>query len=416
MDADRFAVQEDELDIRRYLRLLVGNWRLIVGISGGLAILAFVVSLVLPPTYRATSLVAILSSRYQFQFSEDIANLPEQDLPSNAIIEFAMADDLLSEVLEGLGGIGPSGTTTLEDLREELDARTGQDPSVVRLVVNARHADVAVKTSNLWADLLVDYVNNLYEPRSTDRDFFAVQVEDAFDKLQKADQALVEFQSSNRLKVVQSELESRVNLLNTYEARRNDLLLIQQSLETFREQVEGGSEEETSDLGDELAALGLQMRTLDAQGSTQVEMQFAPGISTSTSTIEDLIARIEKLQGIAQDQISRTEVEIAGLPEDILSLQTELQSLEIEEERLTTDRQLANESYISLSKKLAETEISSQGGSRSATIASYASVPTEPAQPKKLRNTVVGGVAGLVLSVLIILAKDMLAEEAPAEG
>ena len=59
---------EEEIDLREYVEVLIRYWKWIVRAALAAAVVALVVSLLLPPTYEATALVAVTKPRYAMQF------------------------------------------------------------------------------------------------------------------------------------------------------------------------------------------------------------------------------------------------------------------------------------------------------------------------------------------------------------
>ncbi|RLC98999.1 MAG: hypothetical protein DRI77_03815, partial [Chloroflexi bacterium] len=59
---------EEEIDLRVYVEVLVRNWKWIAGLALVAAVVAFVASSFIPPTYEATALAAITKPRYVMQF------------------------------------------------------------------------------------------------------------------------------------------------------------------------------------------------------------------------------------------------------------------------------------------------------------------------------------------------------------
>ncbi|RLC66737.1 MAG: lipopolysaccharide biosynthesis protein, partial [Chloroflexi bacterium] len=54
---------EEEIDLRQYVEVLIRYWMWIAGLALLAAVAAFVVSLLLPETYRVQSTVTVIRSR-----------------------------------------------------------------------------------------------------------------------------------------------------------------------------------------------------------------------------------------------------------------------------------------------------------------------------------------------------------------
>ena len=76
MERAHVPVMEEEIDLRAYVLVLLKYWKWIIGTTGAAAVVALVVSFLLPPTYEATALVAIKAPQYVMQFD------PRFEVPS----------------------------------------------------------------------------------------------------------------------------------------------------------------------------------------------------------------------------------------------------------------------------------------------------------------------------------------------
>ncbi|MCX7856097.1 MAG: hypothetical protein N2556_09060, partial [Anaerolineae bacterium] len=81
-------------------------------------------------------------------------------------------------------------------------------------------------------------------------------------------------------------------------------------------------------------------------------------------------------------------------------LQQELQELRTERDQLTRARDVARETYMTLARKVEEARIAAEDASTGEVrLASQALPPEKPVSPRKLLNTAVAGVLGLMLAV-----------------
>src|SRR3989304_3409039 len=94
---------EDEIDLRKYFGVLVRRWKWVVAFAVIAAGAVLIVSSIVPPTYQATALVIVTGPRYQLQFDPRIQNLTDLQQPYKAFPELALNDDLVRQVIDGLG-------------------------------------------------------------------------------------------------------------------------------------------------------------------------------------------------------------------------------------------------------------------------------------------------------------------------
>ena len=125
---------------------------------------------------------------------------------------------------------------------------------------------------------------------------------------------------------------------------------------------------------------------------------------TGGKTVGDQIAFLDSLIQVLESKLVLLEQEAQGLEPDILSFQERLQAVQTEEERLTTDKELARDTFMTLSRKVTEASIAAQDTTGGVRLASRATAPEEPTSPSKLLNTAVAGVLGLMVGVLVAFA------------
>jgi uncharacterized protein involved in exopolysaccharide biosynthesis len=110
---------EEEIDLRRYIEVLLGAWTWIVGLGVGAAAVAFLVSSLMAPTYEAKAIVVVTGPRYLVRFETRM-----QDVPFNAsqfLREYstiATSDAMLRSVAEAAGLESGDNGTGLEGLAD----------------------------------------------------------------------------------------------------------------------------------------------------------------------------------------------------------------------------------------------------------------------------------------------------------
>jgi len=85
---------EEEIDLRAYVLVLLKYWKWILGTTAAAAVVALVVSFLLPPTYEATALVVIKQPQYVMQFDPRFETLTQQPA-YKAYPDLAKGDEVL---------------------------------------------------------------------------------------------------------------------------------------------------------------------------------------------------------------------------------------------------------------------------------------------------------------------------------
>jgi len=388
---------EEEIDLRAYVLVLLKYWKWILGTTVAAAVVALVVSFLLPPTYEATALVIIRQPQYMMQFDPRFETLTQQPA-YKAYPDLARGDEVLEALFVRLNP-RPAEIETLRDLQERVEAKAGTDPSVVRLTVRARDPQEAARIANLWAELFVAHANRVYGASDEELQQLEGQLAQAQAELEAAEQALIEFQARNQASILDARLDSLKSDQAHYLADQRAITYILQDIQALREQLARQPDERPASLADDLTTLFLQIKAFNAQASAPIQLQVNSAESLSNKSIGETMALLDDMAGALEAKSAEIGQRLEELQPQILSLQRQLQEIYTESDRLTRQQDLAKETYTALARKVEETRIAVQGAQSTARLGSRAAVPEKPASPRKLLNTAVAGALGLMLSV-----------------
>jgi uncharacterized protein involved in exopolysaccharide biosynthesis len=330
----------------------------------------------------------------------------------------ATSDGVLCTVLDGYTPSPDAGIEewTLRNLSKMVEARSEGDQSLVVLRVRSRSPEAAAAISNLWADALVSQGTKMYSEREDDVAFFEEQAVQAEEALNQADAALIEFEARSQANIVGAQLDSLLQTQADYLADQRAIAYVIQDIQGLRDQLAQQPGDRPISLADDLTALLLQIKAfnlmqvkaLDAQASTPIQLQVNSAESISDKSPAEQIAFLDDLVAILEAKSSEIDGRLAELEPQTLALQERLQEITAESERLTDARDRTSETYATLSRKLEEARISAQEENGVLQVGSYAAVPEEPVGPRKPLNTVVAGALGLMLGVCVALAPHWL--------
>jgi uncharacterized protein involved in exopolysaccharide biosynthesis len=293
----------------------------------------------------------------------------------------------------------PAEIKTLGDLRGMVEAKAGTDPSVVQLIVRSPNPQEAARIANLWAEIFVAHANRVYGASDEELKQLEGQLAQAQAELEAAEQALIEFQARNQASILDARLDSLKSDQAHYLADQRAITYILQDIQALREQLARQPSERPSSLADDLTTLFLQIKAFNAQASAPIQLQVNSAESLSNKSIKETIALLDDIAQALRAKSAEIGQRLEELQPQILSLQRQLQEIYTESDRLTRQRDLAKETYTALARKVEETRIAVQGVQSTARLGSRAAVPEKPARPRKLLNTAVAGVLGLMLSV-----------------
>jgi polysaccharide biosynthesis transport protein len=394
-DSLRYTKLDDEIDLRPYIAALLKNWYWIVGsgIVAGLA--ALIVSLLLPPTYEATALVAITRPRYVLQFDPRFQNVTNIQPVYRAYPELATSDAVLQELRESR--FVAADEQSLSDLRQMASAAAGSDPSLVRLAIKADNPEAAAAIANQWADIYVQRANELFGNQSADQvAFFEAQLTVATADMEQRQAAITAFQGQNRSAILETQLLSYSEIQIAYLTRQQRLVLLQTDIQGFQEQV-GASQ--TTTAADQLTALLLQLQTFGVGETAVLQLQLSGSEAVSALSPAEqqlLLANLATAVSAAIEQINQ---KLANLEPEILAAQAELQQLTGAYSRLEQDLTIAQQTYATLSHKLEEARLTTEGVGSEVQLASYAAVPEKPVGQSKAISIAIAAIVGLLFSM-----------------
>ena len=395
---------EEEIDLREYVRVLLRWWKWIVGVTVVAGAAALVVGLLLPPTYEATALVVVTKPRYTMQFDPRIETSAEAQPPYKAYPDLALSDAVLTALKSKVDSLGPK---TLAEMREMLSAKLGSDPSVVQLTVRAESAQDAAQIADAWATIFVARANEVYGSASDEQvRFFENQMQQARTQLDKAEQALVEFQGRNQAGVLEQQRAAAASALSADLAEKTRLEQVIRRARALQDSISTQPAGAQARLADGLTALLIEAQAFGVRDDSQLQLQLPEGLSASRETVAELKADLDRLIATLSDQGAKLDAHIAALQPQILALQGKIREISAEGDRLTRERDVARDTYTSLAHKVDETRIAAQDASREIQFASKPAVPDKPAAAHRLTKTVMAALAGLMLAVFGVFVAE----------
>lgn len=390
---------EDEIDLRPYLGALTRYWWVILGAGLIFAVIAFLLASSRPEVYQASSLVTVLEPTQTIQFDERFENVSSRSALLKVLPELAKSDQLMDSLADKLEA---EGIEFKRSLAESLTAQAGRDPILLYLRVSNQDPDTAARVANIWAELFVDHANEVYALQGESQvRFFEAQQAEASDRLMAANEALADFQGDNHLTMATNELSS-LNLTHaTILGQLNSLKSLRDEIVAVRaQQAELG----TNDAGqtEQFTALVLQARALNLLETLPIVFQVNSEGGLDL-TRQDQLVFLDSLEALIADKEESSSARLAELEPEILARQQEVEQLTAQTNRLVTDRDVALETYASLSRKLDEERIAVQDTSSGFRLASRASVPDMSAGLSEFNSALLGALFGMLLVSLIII-------------
>jgi uncharacterized protein involved in exopolysaccharide biosynthesis len=404
---------EDEIDLRKYVEVLLRHWPWIVGCALVAAIVAFAVTAMMDPTYEASAVVLITEPRYQMQFEPRFETVDQWQPAYKAFPELATSDGVLEEVV---AAYEPSPEAQIERwrltaLKGMVKASSEGDPSLVKLTVSCGSAEDAAALANVWAEKLVERGNEIYSEGEDDVTFFQEQTAQAEEALDDAEEALVGFRARDRASIVSAQLSSYRQTQSDYLADQRTIAYLVQDIEGLRDQMAQQPDDQPASLADDLTTLYLQVKAFNAEAATPIQLQVNSAESLSQKSRSEQSAFLADLVETLEAKSATIEERLTDLEPRILELQEELQTIETEEEGLKRAQTLAQETYMTLSRKLEEARIAAQEENGVLQVGSQAAVPENPSGPSKKVNTALAGAVGLMVGVFGVFVRNWWRED-----
>ena len=403
---------EQEIYLRPYLSGLWNKRYWIIGFGLLGVVLGLAISYLVAPTYEATALVASTLPRERIEFDSRIQTITDSQ-PLQAYPELALSDTILVDLLNHISVEPP---LTLTQLRKMVDASVGSDPSIIKLTVEYTDPGIAADIANTWAEQFVTWANEIYGFQGDEQlVFFEARLSEAAGQLEAAEQALINFQTDNRFTILENELLAAQQTQADYLAKKRQTELILQDVQSLLPQTQDGNVAPVA--VERLASILLQVRALggvSAPDVTPLQIQLnvdgqpeADGAGNSETIIQ--------LRDMLLAQSSQIEERLISLEPQILALQQEKYEIEVVNNRLNRDLEVAEETYTTLARTVDEKRITSEDTTSGVKLASRTAVPERPSSPNVILNAIVAGMAGIFLSALVIILMQWWRAEGAAE-
>ncbi len=404
---------EQEFSLSQYLAVLLRRWRMIAITLAITLAAAIVFSLLQPVTYEGEAVLAAPPQKYTWRLDNNFQTVTE-DLRLDRrgdytvlITDKTLGQALAHTVIEKMGDALPPDLRDPQLLRGAVDVKNGQS-RLVYLNATAPTAELAQKLTNTWAAAWVDETDARYG-QSADKVKFAAELAQAQAHLDTAGQALKAFQSRTGMALQMGSYMTALDngslaagmpllqqqlVLNNSSLADYQVALARVNLladRTWRVQANG----ETLEM--------LPLEVLDTPMLVARGMLTRERVAALHGDLAQLLAAIEIEKKALSDTIDRLEAETTAI-------QTELAELIQEQDRLTTDYELAQDAVKALQRKVTEIPIQQEVAGTPLMLMHPSGLPGKPATPNWLINLAAAGVLGALGGVMLALAVEFTRE------
>lgn len=388
---------EEEINLRPYIDGLVRHGWLIVLCALLGAALALIYASSQKDNYLATTIVAFLEPTQAVQFDPRFESVTSRTTILKSLPSLSMSDDVMGALLDRMND---TEINTVTELRDLLAAESGSDLNLLYLRAHSEDPELSARLVNEWSDIFVAMANEIYANRSNGQvEFYMTQLQESAQRLNSADQALIDFQAVNNLVPVSNELDSLSSLQARYVEYGNSLTRLEDDIAAARAQLNsqpGG----VGGVAGEYTWLALQSRVFLLQELLPVTVQLAPSTGTSQ---QDQGQYLHSLDAVIAEMRPVIAEQLVTLEPQILELQREKEVLTARATRLTSNRDLALETYKTLARKLDEERLTTNDITTGFRQVSRAAVPENPASVNLMLSALAGAMFGALLSSLLLI-------------
>ncbi|MFC1981431.1 GumC family protein [Chloroflexota bacterium] len=372
---------EDELDLRKYIDVLLRHWKVIVSITLIAVIIAGLVSFLSPRTYEANAVVIITKARSEIIFEPKYPTFLEEDSISQrkALIAQVKSSAVATQVIEQLGDKFKPEERRVENMLGKVQVREQGD--LIEISVKSTDPYQATVIANAWAESYESYINGLYSGILLSPAELQVQADAARKEYEEKQKAWEDFVSSNRVDELSRQITDKKLLC---------------ALKSLRGQIKAGSLSSASVAADSLALILLQTQAFTSlPPELQVSLDAVSNLNTDLDDIDALISMLEARSGGTKGQ------SISELRQEILQLMGELEQELAKQRELKNSRGTAWETCTTLDNKAAEVKVATLVQDIVVRVAGVAVVPESPVAPHRAMNIGIALVLGLIVGVFV---------------
>jgi uncharacterized protein involved in exopolysaccharide biosynthesis len=405
-------MDEQEVELRDYIKVLVKWKKLIIGLT----ILAVLVSgllsyFVLPKVYEASGSLLVNPKEASVNITSPEQLLsPLTYLPQISVATYQQivkSKDIEKKVFDELNLSSSPYNLTLEMFDNIITVGNPANTTLIKVSVQYKDPKLAQKIAKGILDETLLYISNLNSFQfQSSKSSIDKQFQEAKQELETAQKALADFNSQkDNLDSLQRERSSYTSALNSY---LSDLLLLNSQIAQYENQLSSTRAE----LKKESKYLTLEKSIIDDPLLSQLAQQlvneniiYLSGLKVNSEEInpiyEDLRSKEENytitLSGLYAKKTSLEQL-VVSARERIHQLDDEINSKQLTLYDLNRKVDMAQTYYSTVSSSYIQSSFTPLSP---VTISEEPVLPEKPVKPNKKLNVAIAGVAALFFSILL---------------
>ncbi len=396
-------IQEEEIDLREYIEVLLKRKGIIILIFLIAVITAALVSyFVLKPVYEANVVIAVSKPKIKSSLVDEISLEGYKSLIKDIEIE--------EELIQKLNLDKPPIEVTPYDLERMINIELPKGANLIKMNLQASNPKLTQDIINTWATLFVEKNKKLYfDEVKKAKINIEGKLKSAEQDLFKIEEKVIKLNRTSNIEIIEYEVMYKIEKMLSYESRLVD---VQLSLEKEK----AGEEYIITAINKQEKILKLNKLIVD----DQFFRQLLSNITDDNLKIANLTYISEEINPIYYNlaqQLTSTNILVNSLKAEENQLKKNINDFNISLEALkealreeSTERELilsqlnreysAKEKvYINLYEKAEEIRLTETVESDLLKITSLAYEPRAPIKPNKKFNILIAGVLGLFVGI-----------------
>ena len=394
-------IQEEEIDLREYINVLLKRKGVIILIFLIAVITAALVSyFIIEPVYQANTVITVSKPKIVNSIVSEPSLEDYKNLITNGVLE--------EELIQKLNLNKLPLKLTPYDLEQMLTIELPKEINLIKMNLQTSEPKLTKDIINTWATLFVEKNKRLYfdkvKKAKTDvEEKLKLAEQDFFDIEEKS----MKFDEANNVETIENEIKYKTTKISSFESRLIDIQLSLEEENAKKEQI--------------ITAINEQEKIIKLNKSivdNQFFQELIPDITDANLKIANLTYINEVTNPIyynlAQQLIS-TNISISSLKaeenqlkKNVNNFDASLEDLrkELTEKKLILaklDREYCSKekSYNNILQQAEELRLSSAEESDLLKITSLAYEPRGPIKPNKKLNILIAGVLGLFVGIFV---------------
>ena len=401
-------IQEEEIDLREYINVLLKRKSIIILIFLIAVITAAIVSyFILQPVYEANVVISVSKPKIKNSLVDEISLEEYKNLIKDIEIE--------EEVIRKLNLDEPPVEVTPYDLERMITIELPKGTNLIKMNLQASNSKSTKDIINTWATLFVEKNKRLYfdevkkakisvedRLKHAEKDFFEIEEE------------VMKFNETDSVKTIEDEIKYKTTKILNFKSRLIDIQLSLEKEKARKEQI-------VTTINEQEKVLKLNKSVVDDQFFRQLiskitdddlEIANLTYVSEVTNPIyynlaQQLISTNISINSLKaeENQLKKNVNDFNASLEDLIASLEDLKKELIEKKlilsRLNREYSAKEKLYNNLYKQAEEIRLTETAEADLLKISSLAYEPRAPIKPNKKLNILIAGVLGLFVGIFV---------------